>query len=281
MKWYTTRDAATLLGLSPRRIREYARSGLLPAERGARNEYRFSFQDLVLLRTAAGLHAARVPARRIKQVLERLRRELPRGRSLSELRIAVEHDRIVVRDRGTAWNPLSGQYDLDFSVAELGRKVAPLAERASRDAHAAGEHIDADGWYDAGLELEAYAPAEARRAYERALELDAAHADAHVNLGRILHDTGNAGAAEPHYRAAMDAGSHPTAAYNLGIALEDQGRLDEAARAYRQAIAWEPDLVDAHYNLARLLETRGEHTAAVRHLAICKRIVDARRRTPG
>jgi tetratricopeptide (TPR) repeat protein len=277
MKSYTTGDAASLLGLSPQRVRAYARSAILQPDRGPRGEYRFSFQDLVLLRTAAGLHAARIPSRRISKALDRLQRELPRGRSLSELRIVAEDDRIVVHDGDAAWNPLSGQYHLDFTVAELGERVAHLAGRATREAHAAGPELDADDWYDLGLDLEAYAPAEARHAYERALELDPRHADAHVNLGRILHDAGQPQAADAHYRLALDAGPHATASFNLGVALEDQGRADDAARAYRRALEWEPDLVDAHYNLARLLESRGDERAAIQHLATCKRILAARK----
>lgn len=278
MKWYTTSDAASLLGLSPRQVRAYARSGIIQPERGSRNEYRFSFQDLVLLRTAAGLHAARIPARRISKALEGLRRELPRGRPLSALRITAEHDHIVVHDGSAAWNPLSGQYHLDFTVADLGERVAPLAGRATREAQAAGHELSADDWYELGLDLEAYALAEARLAYERALELDPLHADGHVNLGRILHDGGDSRSAETHYRSALGTGPHATAAYDLGVALEDQGRVDEAVQAYQQAIAWEPDLTDAHYNLARLLEANGEQRAALRHLTICKRIIDARTR---
>jgi tetratricopeptide (TPR) repeat protein len=277
MKSYTTADAARLLGLTPGRVRAYARLGLLDPERGARKEYRFSFQDLVLLRTAAGLEAARIPARRIRQALRRLQQELPRGRSLSELRITAEDDRIMVQDGAAAWNPLSGQYHMDFTVAELGQKVAPFAGRATREARDAGPELDADDWYELGLDLEAYALTEARSAYERALELDPRHADAHVNLGRILHDAGDPRAAESHYRAALEAGPHATAAFDLGVALEDQGRLDESANAYDRALVWDPDLVDAHYNLARLLETRGEPVAALRHLATCKRLIEARK----
>jgi tetratricopeptide (TPR) repeat protein len=275
MKWYTTRDAANLLGLSPRRVRDFARSGILAPERGPRSEYRFSFQDLVLLRTAAGLQAARIPSRRVSEALDRLRRELPRGRSLSELRIVAEADRIVVHDDGAAWNPLSGQYHLDFTVAELGERVARLAPRSAAVADAEHPSLDASGWYEAGLELEAYAPAEARAAYERALKLDPRHADAHVNLGRILHQDGDPRGAEAHYRDALGLGPHATAAYDLGVVLEDLGRGEEAAREYERAIEWNPDLADAHYNLARLLESRGDTQAAIRHLATCKRIVDA------
>jgi len=276
MKWYTTADAANLLGLPPSRIRSFARSGIVQVDRGPRSEYRFSFQDLVLLRTAAGLHAARIPARRIGMALDRLRLELPVGRSLSELRIVAEADRIVVHDGDAAWNPLSGQYHMDFTVAELGQKVAPMAGRATRAADAAGPEMRARDWFELGLDLEAYAPAEARHAYERALTLDPDHADAHVNLGRLFHAGGEPKVAESHYRAALEAGPHATASFDLGVALEDLGRIDDAVRAYEQAIELEPEQVDAHYNLARLLERRGDGQGAVRHLAACKRILDAR-----
>src|SRR3989454_7451010 len=80
-------------------------------------------------------------------------------------------------------------------------------------------------WYDLGLELEVAAPAEARDAYRRALELDPHHADAHVNLGRLLHEQRLVGEAERHYRLALRENPQPaTAAVNLAIALEDLGR---------------------------------------------------------
>ena len=61
MKSYTTRDVAKLLGLSEAQVRSQARGYLAP-DRGPRNTYRFSFQDLVLLRTAKTLGDARISA---------------------------------------------------------------------------------------------------------------------------------------------------------------------------------------------------------------------------
>src|SRR5437763_681256 len=63
---YSTKDVAALLGLSAGQVRSYVRSGFLAPQQGPRGEYYFSFQDLVLLRTAKGLLAARVPQRRIR-----------------------------------------------------------------------------------------------------------------------------------------------------------------------------------------------------------------------
>jgi tetratricopeptide (TPR) repeat protein len=136
----------------------------------------------------------------------------------------------------------------------------------------------ASHWFEVGLELEATSPAEARIAYERALRLEPGHADAHVNLGRLLYNAGEMSAAERHFRAALDAGANATAAFDLGVVLEDLSRADDAIEAYQRAIEADPDLADAHYNLARLLEGRGEPQAAIRHLAACKRITESRKR---
>ena len=65
MPGYSSRDAARLLELSVSQVRSYVRSGFLSPERGARGQMTFTFQDLVLLRTAKSLVAARIPARRI------------------------------------------------------------------------------------------------------------------------------------------------------------------------------------------------------------------------
>jgi tetratricopeptide (TPR) repeat protein len=121
-------------------------------------------------------------------------------------------------------------------------------------------------------------------AYERALAGCPGFADAHNNLGRLLHDAGSLAAAESSYRLAICA--DPGVAlywFNLGVVVEDQGRRAEAISAYERAIeiheqteaALDSDarLADAHYNLARLLELTGRRTGddallqrAVRHL---------------
>ena len=273
MKGYTSQDAAKLLGLSLAQVRAFARDGFLTPSRGPRGELQFSFQDLVILRTAKGLVAARIATRRIRGALKRLRAQLPRGRSLAELHIAAEGDRIIVSDGETTWSPESGQMQLDFAVAELATRAAPMARRAAKAAREVEDELSAGDWYELGLELEVATPAEARDAYRRALELDAHHADAHVNLGRLLHEQGLVEEAERHYRLALrEAPDHATAAYDLGIALEDLGRPADAIEAYRAALVTDPRLADAHYNIARLYEKVGKKAAALRHFSAYRRL---------
>ncbi len=281
MKGYSSRDVARLLGLTVAQVRGFARDGFLspaPGRRGRggrRRALQFSFQDLVILRTAKALVAARIPSRRIRRALRRLRQQLPRGRSLAELRIVAEGDRIVVSDGTTAWNPESEQTHLDFAVSDLAVRAAPIARRTAQAARAAEGELDAEDWYELGLELEAVEPGEARDAYRRALELDAHHADAHVNLGRLLHEEGLAEEAERHYRLALrEDPEHATAAFDLGIALEDLDRPGDAIEAYRAALVADPRLADAHYNLGWLYDSVGKRAAALRHLGIYKRLTD-------
>jgi tetratricopeptide (TPR) repeat protein len=272
MKIYSSRDVANLLNMSIPQVRAQARAGFLRPERGPRRAYRFSFQDLVLLRTAKALGEAHIPSRRIRRALRRLTRQLPRGRSLSEIRIVAENGRVVVRDGLTAWNPESGQLQLDFHVAKLASKVTPLARKAARESLADDSH-SADHWYHLGIDLEAGAPAEARKAYERALAIDPRHADAHVNLGLLLYKQSDVAEAVEHYRKALAVKrTHVAAAFNLGIALEDLGQTNEAIDAYRRAVESDPYFADAHYNLASLYEKLGKKTAAVRHLTSYRKL---------
>jgi tetratricopeptide (TPR) repeat protein len=258
---YSVREVAAMLGLTPAQIRSYATQGFLTPERGTRGEMRFGFHDLVILRTAGELSAAQIPQRKVRRVLQRLREQLPEGRALTGVRIAADGERVVVRDGEAMWNPESGQSLFDFSVSEIEARAAVI------EPHVESGEPDADGWYEVACDLEVTSPDEAREAYERVLALDPNHIDAHVNLGRILHEAGAPAAAEQHYRQARELDpEHEIAAFNHGVALEDLGRPREAIAAYERAIALDPENADAHFNLAGLYEKRGEKAIALQHL---------------
>jgi tetratricopeptide (TPR) repeat protein len=266
VKGYGTREVAQILGLSAGQVRAYVRAGFLSPERGSRGDFRFSFEDLVFLRTARGLLEARIGPRRVRRALARLRDRLPAGRGLAGLRIAAEGDRIVVGDGTARWQPESGQFLFDFGVGELAERVAPMARRAFRQAQKEAETLSADDWYEWGCELEHTSASEALEAYRRALALEPAHVEAHVNFGRLLHEEGDIGEAEQHYRRALAAEPRDaTAAFNLGVALEDLGREEVALEAYERAVSLDPENADAHYNAANLCERLGQRAAALRH----------------
>lgn len=276
MRGYTTGEVARLLNLSAERVRSWVRSGFLEPERGKRGELRFTFQDLVLLRAARELLGARVPAGRVRRALRELRRQIPADRPLSGLSIVADGRRVVARDGRTRWIPESGQTLFDFEVSELHRKVAPLTERLALRGRRKRE-LDAEGWYELGCDLEAVSPDDAVDAYRHALELDPELSEAHVNLGRLLHESGKVETALSHYQAALEASSdNVTAAFNLGVALEDAGRDEEALVAYERAIAIDRGFRDAHWNIACLYERMGKPAAALRHLRLYRQLTRGR-----
>jgi tetratricopeptide (TPR) repeat protein len=229
MKVYSTREVAGLLGMSAPQVRAQARAGFLRPERGPRRAYRFSFQDLFLLRSAKALAEARIPSRRVRRALRRLRKQLPPNQSLTEVRIVAENGRIVVRDGNTIWNPDSGQFQLEFKTRRARSAQPPKANR------------------------------------EPSARLDPA-AD-HVARGRRLYDANEVAEAVLQYRKALAVKRHhPAAAFHLGVALEDLGKINEAIDAFRRAVESDPFFAEAHLNLARLYEKAGKKTAARRHL---------------
>ncbi|HWO89965.1 MAG TPA: tetratricopeptide repeat protein, partial [Gemmatimonadales bacterium] len=173
--------------------------------------------------------------------------------------------------------PDSGQLLLDFTTAALAQRAAPMARRQAAAARAVEDQLDAEQWFELGLELEAAAPEEARDAYRRALELEPLHLDARLNLGRLLQVGGRAEEAAAHYRAILeDHPAHATAWFNLGVALEDLGRTREAIKAYQEAIAADRKLADAWYNLARLAVASGKRASALRYLSRYKLLTEGR-----
>jgi tetratricopeptide (TPR) repeat protein len=137
--------------------------------------------------------------------------------------------------------------------------------------------------YERGLALEATDPERAIAAYRRALASRPDLADAHCNLGRLLHDRADFAAAEGHYRLALCIDDQVALYwFNLAVAVEDRGRYAEAIVAYDRALDLEPRLEDAHYNLARLYEQLGRRTRdelmkrrAIRHLASYRSLAHA------
>jgi DNA-binding transcriptional MerR regulator len=171
MKGFSTREVAEVLGLPASTILAWTRSGLLTPERGPKGAYHFSFQDIVLLRTAKELLDQSVPARRVRVALEALREQLPVGRPLSAVHISALGDRVLVRDEDQVWEPDSGQITIDFAVAEVAEAAGPVARRAMED-WSGDRNMSADDWYDAALDLEAVAPDHAVAAYARSARAD-------------------------------------------------------------------------------------------------------------
>ena len=263
MHTYGVRDVEKLLRLPRGTIRSLIASGFVTPARGPRGAWRFSFQDLIVLRTAQALADANVPQRRITKSMRDLRRHLPETMPLSGLSIAAEGDRVVVRDGSSRWQAESGQYLLGFDGNPADGSLSVI-ERDSdvKPANSAQEY------FAEGAALEATNSEAALQAYERAIAIDPAFVDAHINLGRLFHDAARFADAERIYREAIRVcGNDAVLLFNLGVLLEDLDRGAEAIAAYEAALRSDPDLADGHYNLSLLYEKRAKPKEAIRHMA--------------
>jgi tetratricopeptide (TPR) repeat protein len=272
MRSYSVRDVERLLRLSPDTTRNLIKAGFVKPSRGARREYRFSFQDLIVLRTARALLDANIPPKRIRRSLESLRRELPVSMPLSGLSISAVGDHVVVRDGESQRQVDSGQYLLGLDVS-LENGVLHVVEhrRAAAEPPPASAPRD---WFARALALESSDPDGALAAYREAVAQDPRHAAAWTNWGRLLHERGRTQQAADVYRRALaQAGPDPLLLFNQGVLLEDLGNPAAALEAYQTALAEDPDLADCHYNLARLYESLGKPQHAIRHLGQYRRLV--------
>lgn len=270
MSGHSTKEVAELIGFNTDQVRHYVRRKLVQPARGERGEYRFSFQDVVLLKTAKGLMEASVSTRKAYRALVKLKKELEQVKSLSSVRIYADGTNVVVRDDTHVWEVETGQATLDFDMQDLTDNVAEITEKHISDA-AIADNLDTDEWYNLGLDLEEVEPEKAPDAYKQAIRLDPKNADAHVNLGRLYQLNGDLKHAKRHYELALTARpGHQLALYNLGTVFDELDESVKAADFYQRA----PGIPDAHYNLARIRELQGDEVSALRHMRQYRDLVD-------
>jgi len=105
MHAYDTKDLERLFGLPASAVRALARAGNIhPVRRAGKLHY--SFQDLVVLRTASALRAAKISQQKINKTLQELRSALPAGSALNKISLTALGNRIEqatpVTDQGNA-----------------------------------------------------------------------------------------------------------------------------------------------------------------------------------
>lgn len=265
MHEYSAQDLKKLFNLPATLLRSLAVDGFISPEKSGPLS-RYSFQDLLVLRTASALRAAEIPARKIKQALRKLRDTLPHS-NLNSLAVAPAGRDIVVREGPLQWEYESGQIALPLGTEAARVTVTALPPKES----VAPATLQAEQHYATGFDLEDTDPRAALAAYEACLKIDPEHLDARINLGRLLHLTGELKRAEKVYRDAK----HPSAMlhFNFAVVLEDLQKEAESMKHYARALALDPALADAHFNLARLHENAQQPREALRHLLAYRRLL--------
>ncbi len=256
MHEYSQSDLTRIFQLTRPLLRALAREGYIPpAARHGKTTY--SFHHLQILRTAQALRDAGIPGPKILRALENIR-------NTRAWAIGASGKDVEIREGGQSWEAASGQYALQLASLAATR-VSSLPVIAQPPPGVAA----AEALYARGYALESADAVAARAAYEAALRAHSEHLEARVNLGRLLHLDGELSEAERVYRQSQTVSA--LLSYNLAILLEDLGREAEAAAAYREALAQDPYLHDAHFNLSRLYERASLPREALRHLLAYRR----------
>ena len=258
---YSAAELARVVGVTPALVRRYALAGILG------QDGRFGFADVVQLRAISALRKARISSTRIRRALLQLREQLPPGVPVSAAVVEAEGGRIVARYGDDVWDLESGQRVLDLvdPRASMCDGVArPVLGPRAEETPTADR---VEEWFELALASEDEDPEQAEKLYRRVLALDRDHPDAHLNLGRLLHERGDLYHAERHYRRAIAVRDRDaTAWFNLGVVLEDRGHPSAAVEAYLCATTIDDDHADAFFNLGSLYESQGESAEAVRCL---------------
>lgn len=262
---YTRKEVCRLIGVAESVLQKWESHGFIEQA----SEY--SFRDLLALRTLCELRRNRFRVATIRKVIDALRKRLSDvSDPLVELKIFTDGRNIAVQVDGGRMEPLSGQLLLDFDRQEI-RRLLQFPGRTARNtqtAEAAAKRLEAERWFDKGVEVEQTGGdiERAVAAYLKALESDPQLAGALVNLGTIyFHQRDWKRAQEYYERAVAVRPDYPLAQFNLGNLLDELGEWQQALEHYIKALSLDPAYADVHYNIALLYQSHSEPLKAVQH----------------
>ncbi len=116
---FTREHVRRMLGVTEQQLRSWERQRLIPTQE------RFTFPDLIALRTLQKLRESRISPAKIGRALESLKEKLSHVKHpLAELKIFSDGRRIAVQVAGQKMEAISGQWLFNFDTAELGSVAA-------------------------------------------------------------------------------------------------------------------------------------------------------------
>jgi tetratricopeptide (TPR) repeat protein len=247
---YTLAQLTNLLNVPRNRVRAWMHAGLIEPVETMHGVCYFDFRQVVGAKTLCELARAGISIEKIRRSLEQLQVWLPDAEQpLDQLALLEKNGHIMVRLEEGLVEP-SGQMFLDFGDSQAIVQV---------------QSTSAEQWFEIGCQHEEEGfLAEAVDAYRHALLVGGPDAEVCFNLANVLCALGQHEEASERYRQVVEIDCHHAEAWNnLGVVLTDLKRMDDAIEALRRAI--DLNYIDAHYNLADLLETTGKKSQAHEH----------------
>ena len=131
---FTSKQVIAITGVTQRQLTYWCETGLLiPSHRTTGGHSRYSFTDLVALKTAKQLLDAGVSLQRIRNSIASLMQFLPGlEQPLAELSIVATGDLVLVFHRGSAFEALTGQ-EWILPLAELQEQADEYRNRTQSE----------------------------------------------------------------------------------------------------------------------------------------------------
>jgi tetratricopeptide (TPR) repeat protein len=255
---YSRADLLRILRITQRQLAAWERAGLVATAES------YSFFDLLQVKKVRDLCAEKVRPRMIRQSLQAMQKQAAGMENplIEAGAYRTQHRRIAFRHEGKLLEPIAGQFLMDFSPEE---KVV-ASKRSSAPKSVPVENVAELFARGIALEENPATQSAAMDCYLKVLEIEPAHAAAHINLGTLYYNRQEYQGAEQHYRAAIQIDPRYALAYfDLGNVLDETGRVAEAIQTYKTALQLAPTYADAHYNLALAYEKTREPRRALRH----------------
>jgi len=138
------------------------------------------------------------------------------------LRISTNGRQVVVYppvSTGRPFEPLTGQFVLNFETSDLAKKIHALASRSAEE------------WFEFGMMCDSNTESldQAAQAYRKAVEAAPEWVEARINLGTAMYQLGRMEEALEHFSVALKfEPQNALAEFNLGCVLEQLGKTPEA-----------------------------------------------------
>jgi DNA-binding transcriptional MerR regulator len=260
---FSTRAAARILAVSPYRIRYWVKRRLiLPAAQSGRN-YRFAFNDLIVMRVAKELLTRRRHLEGVQRCFDRARAMLEPGRPVTALKLVNDDGQIVVSGAGLLIEAESGQLQLDFRA----RRAAGKVEDSFGPARARER-------FEEARRIAERDPLRALTIYSELVGREPGNFEAHMRLAAMLEREGDLRGALRHLLgAATIVPASAEVHMKLGALYRRQDEDQPALRSFLRALECDPTLVEAHRNVAELYGAAGRRRDAQKHLNAIHRLI--------
>jgi tetratricopeptide (TPR) repeat protein len=259
---FSTRAAARILAVPPERIRYWVRRQFInPTALRGRN-FRFAFNDLILMRLAKELLPTRRHLEPIQRCFARVRNLIGATRPVSSFKLENLDGRIVVREGAMCFEAETGQLVFDFEGRTKGKVEEGFGAARARER------------FEEARRLAEEDPLKALTIYSDVVNREPANFDAHMRLAALLeHESDDKGAMRHYLGAAAIMPASAEVHFKLGLLYRRTAANDAAIRSLNRAIECDPTMVEAHRNLAEVFDQMGRKRDAIKHMSAIHRLI--------